>query len=273
MRPSRLALLAAFAALLAAPPTLPAQAAPVHEQARPRTVIAAIPISRMDLRWWRDRFEAKQAILHRGPVDLVFYGDSITHDWEKHGPPASQDFAPIWQHFYGDRHAVNLGFIGDTTANLLWRVMNGEATGIHPKVAVILIGANNLGYLHWSAADTLDGIGKIIAQLRERLPTTKILLLGVLPSDRTAWASRTTIEINQELAARYAHGGPGGMVTFLNVGHVLMKNGVLDRSLFLDPLETPPRPPLHPTAQGQARIAAAMEPTLARLMGDRNHLK
>ena len=29
--------------------------------------------------------------------------------------------------------------------------------------------------------------------------------------------------------------------------------------------------PLHPTAAGQARMAAAIEPTLAKLMGDRNH--
>ncbi|MDE2516753.1 MAG: hypothetical protein KGL12_12055 [Rhodospirillales bacterium] len=269
MRPARLAaLVALLAAPLLAPP--PARAAtPPHATARPRTIIAALPISRMDLPWWRKRFEEKQAELHRGPVDLVFYGDSITQDWEKHGPPAAQDFAPVWQHFYGGRHAVNLGFIGDTTANLYWRVLHGEASGIDPKVAVILIGANNLGYLHWSAPDTLDGINVIIEALHKRLPHTKILLLGVLPSDRTAWASRTTITINHDLAARYAGGGPGGVVTFLDVGHVLMKNGRLDHSLFLDPLENPPRPPLHPTAQGMARIAAAMEPTLARLLGDR----
>jgi lysophospholipase L1-like esterase len=46
---------------------------------------------------------------------------------------------------------------------------------------------------------------------------------------------------------------------------------VLDRSLFLDPLLQPPEPPLHPSAEGQARMAAAMEPTLAALLGDRNH--
>jgi len=50
---------------------------------------------------------------------------------------------------------VNLGFVGDTTASLLWRIDNGEATGIEPKVAVILIGANNLGHLHWSTDDTV----------------------------------------------------------------------------------------------------------------------
>ena len=46
----------------------------------------------------------------------------------------------------------------------------------------------------------------------------------------------------------------------------------MDRSLYYDPLLTPPEPVLHPSAEGQARMAAAIEPTLARLMGDRNHL-
>src|SRR5690349_10686173 len=77
-----------------------------------RAPLAATPLSRLDIRWWRDRFAAKQAELRRGPVDLVFYGDSITQDWELRGPEPWRDFAPIWDRFYGCRHAVNLGFKG-----------------------------------------------------------------------------------------------------------------------------------------------------------------
>ena len=36
-----------------------------------------------------------------------------------------------------------------------------------------------------------------------------------------------------------------------------------------DDLLTPPDPPLHPTAQAQASLAAAIEPALAAWMGDR----
>ena len=36
---------------------------------------------------------------------------------------------------------------GDTTANLQWRVMNGELPiGTRPKLAVVMIGTNDLGY-------------------------------------------------------------------------------------------------------------------------------
>jgi lysophospholipase L1-like esterase len=234
-----------------------------------RTVAATLAISRMDLPWWRQRFEAKQAELHAAHPRLIFLGDSITQDWERHAPPDWADFAPVWQRFYGDRDAINLGFLGDTTASLIWRIRNGELDGISPKVAVVLIGANNLGRVHWSAEDTVAGIDTITAELHRRLPHTKVLLLGVLPSDRSTWATETTVAINRMLAAKYAG---DSVVTFLNVDHVFLRDGKLDRSLFYDPLLTPPDPPLHPTAQGQALMAAAMEPTLAALLGDRNHL-
>jgi lysophospholipase L1-like esterase len=235
----------------------------------PHTVLAATPISRMDLPWWRTRHEAKLAELHSHRVDLVFLGDSITQDYEVSGPLEWRDFVPVWQRFYGDRNAINLGFSGDATSHLLWRIENGEVAGITPKVAVILIGANNLGRLHWPAEDTVAGIDAIVAQLRQRLPHTKLLLLGVLPSGRSAWATETTLAINKTLAERYHD---RDSVTYLDIGRVFMTADKLNRDLFLDPKLTPPEPPLHPSAEGQAQMAAAIEPTLAALLGDTRHV-
>lgn len=261
----RAVLLAALLAPLLAPlaPSCSTAAQPPHAH----TVLAAVPIGRMDLPWWRHRFAAKQAELRHGPVDLVFYGDSITQDWERAGPQPWADFRPIWQHYYDGRHAVNLGFVGDTTASLIWRIDHGEASAIAPKVAVVLIGANDMGRPHWSAADTTEGIDTVVHLLRHRLPHTKILLLAVLPSDRSAWITRTTAAINRNLAATYGAGRVSG-VTYLDLTGLFIQHGRLDRSLFLDPRLTPPAPPLHPTAEAQARMAAAMEPVLARLLGD-----
>jgi lysophospholipase L1-like esterase len=241
---------------------------PLPRESEAGTVLAATPISRMDLNWWRDRHLAKLAELRRVRPNVIFLGDSITQDWESDGPETWRNFVPEWRRFYGDRNAVNLGFKGDTTASLLWRIRNGEVEGIAPKVAVILIGANNLGRVHWSAADTLLGIDVIIAELRRRQPAMRILLLGVLPSERSDWATRTTWTINHALDEKYAH---DPVVTFLDVGFVFTKGGRLDQDLFLDPKLRPPDPPLHPTAQGQALMSAAMEPVLSGLLGDRIH--
>jgi lysophospholipase L1-like esterase len=233
-----------------------------------RTNLAATPIARLDLPWWRTRHEAKLKELAQANPELIFLGDSITEDWEHSGPPEWQDFAPAWQRFYGNRHAINLGFKGDTTASLLWRIRNGEVAGIAPKAAVVLIGANNIGKLHWSAEDTVGGIDTILAELHRRLPTTKILLLGVLPSDRSAWITETTGEINRMLAARYKD---NQAVSFLDLTALFMRNGKLNRELFLDSQLTPPDPLLHPSPQGQALMAKAMEPVLANMLGDRPH--
>jgi lysophospholipase L1-like esterase len=251
--------------LAAALPLLCAATPAVH----PHTVLAATPLSRMDLPWWRTRHEAKLEELRKGSVDLIFLGDSITQDWEKHGPPDWEDFAPIWQRFYGDRNAINLGFTGDATAHLLWRIENGEVAGIAPRVAVVLIGANNLGRLHWSAEDTIAGIDAIIVELRRRLPHTRLLLLGILPSDRSAWATETTLAVNRALAMKFGHMAD---VSYLDIGQVFMKDGRLNRDLFFDPKKTPPGAPLHPSAQGQTLMAEALEPTLASLLGDRRHI-
>jgi lysophospholipase L1-like esterase len=233
-----------------------------------RTILAATPIARTDLPWWRTRHEAKLKEIAAAKPELIFLGDSITQDWEDTGPPEWRDFARIWQHFYGDRHAVNLGFKGDTTASLLWRIRNGEVAGIAPKAAVILIGANNLGKVHWSAEDTVAGIDAIISDLHQRLPNTKLLLLAVLPSERSAWITQTTAEINRMLTARY---GNDKSVAFMDLTALFMRGDKLNRSLFLDPMLTPPDPPLHPSAQGQAIMARAMEPVLTNMLGDKPH--
>ena len=222
----------------------------------------------MDLPWWRHRFEQKQKELHGGRVDLVFYGDSITEDYERSGPELWRDFRPVWDRFYGDRHAVNLGFKGDTTASLLWRLEHGEAQGIRPKLAVVLIGANNFGRVHWPADQTFAGIAADVTAIQRYLPGTKILLLGVLPSERSAWVSKNTVAVNRALAKRYSAGRD---VTFLDISRVFMRDGKLDRSLFLDPLLRPPEAPLHPSAEGQARMAEAIEPAVSSLLGDRRH--
>lgn len=263
----------------------PADAAerPGAEAARPAINLAVAPISRTDLPWWRERFERSLARVRAGHVGLVWLGDSITQNWELAGPEPFADYRPVWNRFYGDRAAVNMGFRGDTTANVIWRLDHGEVAGLDPRALVLLIGANNFGRVHWDAQKTRAGIGAIIHILRQKLPNTQILLLGVLPSERSPWITENTEALNAMLAAEYRD---QPYVTYLNVGHLFYRDGQLNRGLYLDPheallashapgatTETVNSVALHPDAQGMALIAEAIEPVLHRLMGDRNHLR
>jgi lysophospholipase L1-like esterase len=233
---------------------------------------ATLPISRLDLPWWKARHAAKLGEARAGRVDLVLLGDSITQDYEAAGPEPYRDFRAVWQRFYGDRHALNLGFSGDATSHLLWRIEHGEIDGIAPKAGIILIGANNLGRLHWPAADDVRGIETVVAETHRRLPHTKILLLGVLPSDRGAWVLQTTAAVNAALAAHYGAGAVPN-VTFYDAAPLFMQGGAVETSLFLDPQETPPHPALHPSPAGMAKLAAAIEPVLSAMLGDRPHIR
>jgi lysophospholipase L1-like esterase len=58
---------------------------------------------------------------------------------------------------------------------------------------------------------------------------------------------------------------------FLDLTALFMRNGKLNRDLFYDPKLTPPAAPLHPSAQGHALMAKAMEPVLAAMLGDKPH--
>lgn len=231
--------------------------------ARAAVNLAAVPIGRMDLPWWRARFERTLTRIHQGHVQLVWLGDSITQNWERRGPPAWRDFQPVWRRYYARYDAVNLGFIGDDTASVIWRLDHGEVSGIAPRVVILLIGANNLGAPHWGAHRTIPGIETVIDLLHRKLPGAKILLLGILPSRRTSWISQETRRINAALGPIYAK---SRFVTYLDVGNVLRQAGHIDPALFVEGHMTPMPHLLHPDAQGMARIAAAIEPTLERLM-------
>ncbi len=226
---------------------------------------AAQPIARENLAWWAARHQQKVAAARAGGIDLVLLGDSITQRWEA---PA---YRKAWQRFYGDRRVLNLGFKGDATSHLLWRIQHGELDGLQPKAAVILIGANNLGRLHWPAAADVAGIIAVVEATRARLPGCGILLLSVLPSDRGTWVAATTAAINRALAARYASGAVAG-VRYLDVAALFQhSDGTTDVSQFADPAQSPPEPALHPSPAGLARLASAIEPALAAMLGDRVH--
>jgi lysophospholipase L1-like esterase len=253
-------------AMLLLAPLLPAQVAAGPETAPP----TAGPIGRLDDLKWKARHDAKLLEASSRPVHLVLLGDSITANYELKGPQPLRDYSGVWRRYYADRYALNLGFSGDGTRHLLWRIKHGEIDGIAPKVAVILIGTNDIGWLQRTAADTVAGIDPVMAELHLRLPATKILLVGLLPSDRGTWVRQATAEINSGLAAHYGN-GQVPYVTYRDVSPAFLKNGVLDTSLFSDPQQVPPEPALHPSPEGQERMAASLEPTLSELLGDARH--
>ncbi|HBK45570.1 MAG TPA: acetylhydrolase [Xanthomonadaceae bacterium] len=227
--------------------------------------VSVVPADRLDQPWWAQRHrDVLEQVRAHPDAPLLLIGDSITHNYEKSDPP-DEDFLPTWRTFYGARDALNLGFSGDGTQHVLWRLANGEVDGLHPKVAVVLVGTNNTGWLEQSAEQTQLGIDAVVAALEQKLPDARILLLGLLPSDLSAQKSARDAEVNRYLAERY---GDNPRVTYLDVGPVFVREGRLDTARFYDTRFTPAAGALHPDTLGQRWLAEAIEPTLARLLGE-----
>ncbi len=202
--------------------------------------------------WWMPRHEAILARNSEGPVDLIMVGDSITEGWENAGKD-------VWAEYYANRNAVNMGFGGDRTEHVLWRIENGELDGIQPKVAVLMIGTNNTGHRLEAPAQTVKGIRAILDEMTERLPDTKILLLNIFPRDANPDAPMR--EINRKVNAQLQQFNSRHNVEVLNINQVFLDDkGVLSREVMPDFL--------HPNAESYKLWAKAMEPTLKRLLGE-----
>lgn len=225
---------------------------------------ANTPVDRLNEPWWAERHEAvKQAAKARPDAQLLLIGDSIINNYDKAKLP-DENFQPTWKQFYEPRQALNLGFSGDTTANVLWRLDHGEVEGLHPKVAILLIGTNNTGRYNQTTEQTESGIDAVVADLERRLPTTRILLLGLLPSDLSSSKTERDLAVNGYLAACY---GENPRVTYLDIGSIFFNKGVLRTAIFYDPrLPGGNARALHPDTMGQRMMAEAIEPALAKLI-------
>jgi lysophospholipase L1-like esterase len=226
-----------------------------------RVNLAEAPIDRLDLPWWQARWDmTRQEARDTPDAKIVWLGDSITQNWQRQGGHWFDNFLPVWEQYYAPYQALDFGFRGDTTASLIWRLNHGQVAGLHPQLAIILIGANNFGHVHWDAAMTIPGIESVVRITHRELPGAHILLLGVLPSIRSPWVDAQTAATNAALARDYAGNGD---VTFVNLSDLFMVDGKVNAAFYIDPHLTPPDPPLHPNSATMARMAASLAPYVA----------
>jgi len=184
-----------------------------------------------------------------GKVGILFVGDSITDGWRGRGKD-------VFEKSYGSLDPLNIGIGGDRTQHVLWRLDRGEVDGISPKVAELMIGTNNLGGN--TNEEIVAGVAKIVNELKEKLPHTKILLLAIFPRGAAATnPARARIKaINEELA-KLDDGGK--TVKYLDIGpKFLDADGNLPKDIMPDAL--------HPNAKGYQIWADATAPALEELM-------
>ena len=205
--------------------------------------------------WWLKRHQEKLLEKeHMNSVDLVFLGDSITHNWER--KPAAKK---AWDEYYLARNPLNLGFSGDKTEHVLWRIKHGAVDNITPKLLVLMIGTNNTGRANETSTETAIGIKAIIDELTLKLPETKILLLAIFPRGKKPTdIKRQRNDRSNNIIKTYAN---DKSVFYLDINHIFLdENKILQPSVMDDYL--------HPNADQYRYWAQAIEPSIVQLMAE-----
>ncbi len=184
---------------------------------------AHIPVPSTE-NWWITRHnERKNNVI----VDqkIIFIGDSITSRFE-----SSEAWSELSQK-YGNK-ITNLGFEGDQTQHVIWRLMNGEfPEGINAEYAIVMIGTNN----RHDPKSIAEGITQIIKVINNNSPITKILLLSILPRGRGISDKHTDRNILVNNIIKKYDGNINVQYVDL-VQSFIDTNGVLIEELFIDKL-------------------------------------
>jgi lysophospholipase L1-like esterase len=194
-----------------------------------------------------------------GRIDVYFVGDSITRRW---GATDYPEFLANWNRNFFGWNAANFGWGGDTVANILWRLQNGELDPVHPKVIVVLAGTNNLGTAAPGANDEnriagiTRGIREILDVCGQKAPEAVIILMGITPRNDKRGVMGTINEIN----ARIARFADGKQIRYLNInGQLADHEGLFQPGMSRDGL--------HLSLKGYQVWADALRPIFTELLG------
>ena len=203
--------------------------------------------------WWFKRQAQKIAEMSKGELDLLMVGDSITNNFDSIG-------APVGKKYIEPRKAINLGFGGDRTNHVLWRLDHLPKLKKAPRGAVVLIGTNNICWGSDKPKEAAGGVQAIARKLGELYPEMKILVLGVFPRRRNLDHPhrKQIIELNSYLPALLKD---LKNVKFLDIGpKFLDEKGFLSKEMMPDTT--------HPSEKGHEIWAKAIEAELDKMLAE-----
>ncbi len=117
-------------------------------------------------------YEQENALYADYEIDVAFLGDSLTDGYDL-------------SKYYPEYKTSNRGIGGDTTFGLENR-LKVSVYDLKPKVAVMLIGANN-------TESMFDNYEEILKGFRDNLPNTKIVLLSLTAMGGEYWGAKNQL--------------------------------------------------------------------------------
>jgi beta-glucosidase len=198
-------------------------------------------------------FERINQAVKTQPYRVLFLGDSITERWDLPLWGAKD----VWDANMAPRGVLDAGVSGDRTEHLRWRLDHGNLDGPPPKGAIVLIGTNDLGHGR-PPAEAAEGIRQVLIRLRQKLPNTRILLLGLTPRGGAPWDQLRVeaSQVNQMIGSC----ADGQTIWAADIGGPLLDaKGMLSQSLSPDYL--------HFNAAGYGRLAPQLDALIDQIFG------
>ena len=85
---------------------------------------------------------------------------------------------------------LNLGYGGDRTQHVIWRMENGELEGYRAKLFTLMIGTNNNSSKDTKPENVASAIEQLVAKIRAKQPKAKIVLHPIFPRGNSAKSAR-----------------------------------------------------------------------------------
>ncbi len=218
------------------------------------------------------RHTEKVKAVRKGRHNLVLIGDSITHCLgELDGKYAP--FKAVWDQVFAPLNAINLGFNGYRTEQILWNLQQGQLDfEVSPKAFMLLIGTNNTDDRHFSSTHTAEeifrGTQAIVDLILKRHPASRVLVMRIFPrggdeqegiSPPIFHSSPESIQTCQQAGAMTRKLADGKRVFWMDMNDLFLNGrGQVDPALLWDLL--------HPSQEGALLWARTVEPTLKALI-------
>jgi lysophospholipase L1-like esterase len=224
----------------------PSSGAQTPPEATTKQISEITPVPR-EAEWWMPAHNKNVLAVEQGGIDIAIFGDSITEYMNEQ----------LLHHILGEK-AKNLGIKGDYTEHLLWRLQNGELNFKNhpPKLAVVLIGTNNFSYSKDN--NIFLGIKADTDEIRKKLPTTKILVVGILPRGETpSFKLRKRIIAINAMLPKLAD---NQNIWYTDISkYMLEPDGTISRNVMDDYL--------HPTKEvGYTKMLEALKPDVDKVL-------
>ncbi|MDB5326032.1 MAG: hypothetical protein JWM57_1601 [Phycisphaerales bacterium] len=140
---------------------------------------------------WLRRYRHQQKALVGENARTLLIGDSLTERMPVEGKAE-------WESLKANFDTADLGFSGDTTSSLLFRLQHDLIKGLWPRTIFVSVGTNNIA-LTDDVASTVRGIRRVLATLKELRPKSQLVLSSILPRGEGAGRAATVDAVNAHL--------------------------------------------------------------------------